>query len=244
MNQVFLGLANRVVGILPDPSYTEATNQALINLRSLDHFQWYVVPIFVLVFYMYFSEIEKKNWNVVMAGLAFWGLEWFFEILNAIFLYVHGTSAIWTTPCLNTFNTPAGIISIPNSALILTVGLNIEITLMFAFMGIVFAKVLPKNKKTKIMGIPNRVFFAFFNAILCVVVEIGLNRWDALIWEYWWWNWTMPLFIIIIGYSLYMFFSFWVHDMPSMKKKLAVVSSVYVLDIVCLILFMGILKWI
>ncbi len=131
-----------------------------------------------------------------------------------------------------------------NSAFVITVGLNIEICLMFAFMGIVFAKVLPKDKKMKIMGIPNRVFFAFSNAILCVIVEIILNRWNALIWQYWWWNWYNPILIIIIGYSLYMFFSFWVYDMPSMKKKITVVSSMYAVDIVCLILFMGILKWI
>ncbi len=230
MNSILLGAGSRAIGLMPDPTYTDATNLAIANLRSLDLFQWYLVPIYLLVFYIYFTEIEKKNWNVLMAGLAFWGLEWFLEILNALFLYFHGHSAIWTAPA--------------DSALLITVGLNIEITLMFAFMGIVFAKVLPKNKKLKIMGIPNRVLFAFVNAILCVVTEIGLNRWDALIWEYWWWNWYNPILIIIIGYSLYMFFSFWVYDMPSMKKKIAVVSTMYAIDIVCLILFMGILGWI
>jgi hypothetical protein len=231
MNAIMGNMAAQLIGVLhPDPSYTDATNLALLNLRSLDYFQWYLVPIYLLVFYIYFNEIEKKNWNVVLAGLAFWGLEWFLEILNALFLYVHGTSAIWTAPS--------------HSALVITVGLNIEITLMFAFMGIVFAKVLPKNKKMKIMGIPNRVFLAFLNAILCVITEIGLNRWNALIWEYKWWNWYNPILIIIIGYSLYMFFSFWVHDMTSMKKKIAVVSTMYAIDIVCLIVFMGILGWI
>jgi hypothetical protein len=230
MNSIFMGPAARAIALLPDPTYSDATNLAIANLRSLDFFQWYLVPIYLLVFYIYFNEIEKKNWNVVLAGLAFWGLEWFFEILNAIFLHVHGFSAIWTAPA--------------DSALIITVGLNIEITLMFAFMGIVFAKVLPKDRKMKIMGIPNRVFLAFLNAILCVITEIALNRWDALIWEYWWWNWKFPVLIIIIGYSLYMFFSFWVHDMTSMKKKIAVVSTMYAIDIVFLIVFMGILGWI
>jgi hypothetical protein len=41
-----------------------------------------------------------------------------------------------------------------------------------------------------------------------------------------------------------MFFSFWVYDMPSMKKKIAVVSTMYAIDAVCLIVFMGILGWI
>ncbi len=210
--------------------YTEATVQALSNLRDPGFFSWYVIPILVLVFYIYFTEIERKNWNVLFAGLAFWGLEWFIEILNALFLHFFGHSAVWTAPA--------------SSAYLITVGLNIEICMMFAFMGIVFAKVLPKDKKMKIMGIPNRWFLAIFNAILCVIVEIVLNLWNALIWEYWWWNIYNPILIIIIGYSLYMFFSFWVYDMKSVKKKVAVVSTMYAIDIVCLVAFMGILKWI
>jgi len=230
MNSILLGAGSRAIGLLPDPTYTDATNLAIANLRNLDLFQWYLVPIYLLVFYIYFTEIEKKNWNVLMAGLAFWGLEWFLEILNALFLYVHGHSAIWTAPA--------------DSALIITVGLNIEITMMFAFMGIVFAKVLPKDKKMKILGIPNRIFLAFFNAILCVITEIILNLWDALIWVYPWWSinhWYRPILIVIF---VYLFFSFWVYDMPSMKKKVAVVSTMYAIDIVCLIVFMGILGWI
>ena len=210
--------------------FTEATVQAMANLREPGFFSWYVIPILVLVFYIYFTEIEKKNWNVLFAGLAFWGLEWFIEILNALFLKAFGHSAVWTAPA--------------DSAYLITVGLNIEICMMFAFMGIVFAKALPKDKKMKIMGIPNRWFLAIFNAILCVIVEIILNLWNALIWEYWWWNIYNPILIIIIGYSLYMFFSFWVHDMKSVKKKVAVVSTMYAIDIVCLVVFMGILKWI
>jgi len=212
------------------PTYTEATVQALANLRSPDHFQWYVVPIFVMVFYIYYNEISKKNWNVVLAGLAFYGLEWFLELLNALFLHFNQHAAIWTAP--------------GDSAFLITVGLNIEITLMFAFMGIVFAKGLPVDKTKKILGIPNRWFFAFFNAILCVIVEIALNRWDALIWEYWWWNWYFPFLIIIIGYSLYMFFSFWVHDMDSREKQIKVVSAMFAIDIVGYTLFMWILGWI
>ncbi len=68
MNAIFLELSNRAIGLMPDPGYTEATNQAILNLRSPDFFQWYLVPIFVLVFYVYFNEVERKNWNVIMAG--------------------------------------------------------------------------------------------------------------------------------------------------------------------------------
>jgi hypothetical protein len=50
---------------------TEFASQALDGLRDGSHFEWYVVPILVLVFYIYAVEIERKNWNVLFAGLAF-----------------------------------------------------------------------------------------------------------------------------------------------------------------------------
>ncbi len=65
-------------------AYTEAAEQALRNLRSTANFQWFLIPLLAFCFYVYFVEVERKNWNVIMAGLAFWGLEWFLEICNAL----------------------------------------------------------------------------------------------------------------------------------------------------------------
>ena len=211
------------------PSYTDATIQALANLRSPDHFQWYVIPLFVFTLYVYYAEAERKNWNVVLAGLTFYGLEFFFEMLNGLFLHFNRHAALWTAPA--------------GSAFVITVGLNIEISLMFAVMAVMLLKVLPADKSLKILGVPNRWFFAILNSVLCVIVEIILNRWGALVWEYWWWNWYCPWLIIIFGYSIYMFFSFWVHDMPSRKKQIAVVSAMWAADAVGYGIFMGALKW-
>lgn len=211
-------------------TFTPASIEALANLRNPVHFQWYVVPIFVMVIYLYFDEAAKKNFNAILAGLAFYGLEWFIELCNALYLHFSQHSALWTAP--------------GKSAYVITVGLNIEITLMFAFMGLMFAKVLPADKTKRYLGIPNRTFLAILNSVLCVFIEIVLNRWNALIWEYWWWNWYCPFLIIIIGYSLYMFFSFWVHDMPSRKKQITVVSAMFAVDIVGYGLFMGVLGWV
>ena len=211
-------------------NYTDATRLALENLRSPDNFQWYLIPLMGFVFYAYFVEAEKKNWNVFLAGLAFYGLEFFIEMLNGLFLYFSQHSAVWTAPA--------------DSAYLITVGLNIEISMMFAVAGIAFAKVLPKDKKMKILGLPNRWVMAILNATFCVAIEIVLNLWDALIWEYWWWQARFPFLIIIIGYSLYMFFSSWVHDMPSRKKQIVVVSTMWAVDAVGYLVFMGILGWI
>jgi hypothetical protein len=211
-------------------TYTEASRLALANLRSPEHFQWYVIPIFALVVYTYAVEIERKNWNVVLAGLAFYGLEFFIEAINGLILHFTQHSALWTAPS--------------NSAFLLTVGLNIEITFIFAFAGLTFAKMLPADKNLKILGLNNRTVIAIGNAVFCVLVEIVLNRWDALIWEYWFWSARFPLLIVIFGYSLYMFFSFWVHDMDDRKRQIRVVAGMWAISAATYLVFMGILGWI
>ena len=50
---------------------TEAAQQALSILRDGSQFSWYVIPLFAFVVYVYANEIERRNWNLVLAGLAF-----------------------------------------------------------------------------------------------------------------------------------------------------------------------------
>jgi hypothetical protein len=45
--------------------------QALARLRDGSNFQWYVIPLLAFVFYVYTVEAEKRNWNLILAGLAF-----------------------------------------------------------------------------------------------------------------------------------------------------------------------------
>ena len=211
-------------------AYTQAAQEALRNLRSTSHFGWYLIPLLAFVFYVYFAEVERKNWNVVMAGLAFFGLEWFLEICNALWLHFSKHAAVWMTPS--------------RSAYIILVGLTIEISMMFAVAGVILAKSLPPDKKMKIWGIPNRWVLVVAYSLLFVFIEVILHFWGVLVWTYWWWNWPFVLLVIAIGYMPYMIFSFWVHDMESMRKKIAVVSGMFAVDVVCIIVFMGILKWI
>jgi hypothetical protein len=211
-------------------TYTDSSVQALNNLRNAGHFEWHLIVLLAFVIYVYATEIEKKRWNIVLAGLAFYGLEWFMEVLNGLWLHFSRHSAVWTTP--------------GDTAYLLLAGLTIEISMMFAVAGVVFAKLLPEDRTTKILGLPNRWFFVLFNAVFCVFVEVVLNRWGVLVWEYWWWNWPNVWLIIAVGYAPFMIFSFWVHDLESMRKKIAAVSTMYAIDAVCLIVFMGILGWI
>ncbi|HEY0087245.1 MAG TPA: hypothetical protein VGB37_00280, partial [Candidatus Lokiarchaeia archaeon] len=61
----------------------QATNDALSILRSGENFNFYVIFLLVLVLFIYFSEIKKKNWNAIAAGLALYMVHWLAEIINA-----------------------------------------------------------------------------------------------------------------------------------------------------------------
>jgi hypothetical protein len=204
--------------------------QALENLRDGSLFNWTVVPFLVLVIYIYAVEIERRNWNVLLAGLAFWGMDWFNEIWNGLVFHFTGYAPMWGAPA--------------DTAFLILIGLNIEICMMFAYLGIVAAKTLPRDPAMKILGIPNRWFLAVLLSILCVVVEIFLNAVDALTWDWAWWSVRSPIPIVIFGYLHFFVVAFWVHDMKTLRSKLITVGSIYAVDVAGLVLFGAMLGWI
>lgn len=209
---------------------TESAAAAMAILRDGSQFQWYVIPLFAFVVYVYANVIEKRDWSLVLAGLAFWGMDWFNEIWNGLVFHFTNYAPVWGAP--------------GDTAFLIFIGLNIEICFMFAVAGIVFAKMLPKDRHLKILGINNRIFFALANSIFCVIVELWLNSVNALTWDYSWWSAKAPFLIVIFGYLHFFLVSFWVFDMETIKKKLQVVGTIYAVDAVAIILFAGILGWI
>jgi hypothetical protein len=209
---------------------TEAALEAVNNLRQGSLFQWYVIPLLALVAYVYAVEVEKRNWSAVLAGLAFWGMDWFNEIWNALVFHFSGFAPVWGAPA--------------NTAYLILVGLNIEICFMFAIAGIVFTKQLPRDPGTRILGLPNRLFVAFAGSVFCVLVECWLNAVGALTWDYAWWNLRVPWLIFLVGYLPFFVVTFWVYDMKSVRKKVTTVGAIYAFDIVCLAVFGGVLGWI
>jgi hypothetical protein len=209
---------------------TQAASEALKILRDGSLFQWYVIPLFALTVYVYAAEIERQNWSLVFAGLAFWGMDWFNEIWNGLVFHFTQYAPVWGAP--------------GKTAFLILIGLNIEICFMFAIAGIAFAKMLPADKRLKILGVPNRLLFAIVNSIFCVIVEIILNSVSALTWDYSWWRASAPWLIFLIGYLPFFLVSFWVFDMKSIRQKITTVGVIYAVDIVCLVLFVGILRWI
>ncbi|MGB9594577.1 MAG: hypothetical protein ACPL7R_10625 [Anaerolineae bacterium] len=208
----------------------ESAAQALSILRDPTQFKWYVIPLFALVVIVYANEIERRNWSLVFAGLAYWGMDWFNEIWNGLVFHFTQYAPVWGAPGA--------------TAYLILIGLNIEICFMFAVAGIGFAKMLPPDKRMKVLGIPNRLFFAIAGSIFCVIVEILLNAANALTWEYAWWNAGAPWLIFLIGYLPFFLVSFWVYDMESVRNKAITVGSILGFDLVCLIVFAGILGWI
>jgi hypothetical protein len=209
---------------------TDAARDAWNILRDGSLFQWYVIPLFALVVYVYAVEIERRNWNLVFAGLAFWGMDWFNEIWNGLVFHFTQYAPVWGAP--------------GKTAYLILIGLNIEISFMFAIAGVVFSKMLPADKRVKILGLPNRLAFAILNAAFCVFVEVLLNSVGALTWDYPWWNARAPWLIFLFGYLHFFLVAFWVHDMESVRKKAITVGAIFAVDIVCLVVFAGLLNWI
>ncbi|MEJ2582551.1 MAG: hypothetical protein P8127_13095 [Acidobacteriota bacterium] len=208
---------------------TESAAQALSILRDASLFQWYVIPLFALVVYVYSVEIERRNWNLVFAGLAFWGMDWINEIWNSLVLHFSGYAPMWGAP--------------GKTALLILVGLNIEIMFMFSIAGIAFGKMLPPHKAQKILGLPNRLFFAITNSAFCVLVEIWLNDIGALTWDWRYWSASSPIPIFLFGYLHFFLVSYWVHDMKTVRAKAITVGVIFSVAIFGLVVF-GALGWI
>ena len=209
---------------------TGSALEAARILRDPGQFQWYVITLFALIVYVYAVEIERKNWDLVFAGLAYWGMDWFNEIWNGLVFHFTNYAPVWGAP--------------GKTAFLILIGLNIEICFMFAIAGIAFAKMLPAQKEMKILGIPNRLVFAVVGSIFCVFVEVLLNAANALTWDYSWWSAGAPWLIFLIGYLPFFLVSFWVFDMKTVKQKATTVGAILGVDALALAVFGLGLGWI
>ena len=203
----------------------ELTQQALELLRNGKNFQWYVIPLLALVMYVYANEYSKKNFKAIAAGLALYGVHWFYEILNALIQKFSG-HALWTVPT--------------GTSYLLLIGVGIELSLMFSIAGLVLSKFLPEDPKKKILGINNRVFFAIANAAGFSLIEIFLASTPAFHWVYNWWG-AFPVFVTT--YIPFFLAAFLCYDwQPKIQKRFLAV--IWGIDVVALIVFAGILHWI
>ena len=61
-----------------------------IIVRSTENFNWTFIFILAVVFYVYWSEYNKKNFKVIYAGFALYGVHWLYEICNAVIAHFFG----------------------------------------------------------------------------------------------------------------------------------------------------------
>jgi hypothetical protein len=203
----------------------QATEQALSILRSGQPFQWYVITLLALVFYVYFNEAQKKNWKGIAAGLSLYMVHWFVEIVNALIQHFSG-HALWTIPT--------------GTAFLILIGVGVELSLMFSISGLIFSKILPEDPKAKILGINSRLFIALFNAAFFSIFEIFLVKTPCFVWVYPWWG-SLSVFITV-------YIPFWVVSMYCYdwqpKTQIKVIGGMFAVNATMLIVFAGILKWI
>jgi len=204
----------------------DPTELALEQLRKMDQFQWYVIFMFVVVLYIYFSEVKKKNFNAIVAGLVLYTIHWFVEIINALVQHFLG-DALWTVP--------------DGSAFVLLVGVGIELSLMFSIAGITQTKLLPEDRKTKLFGlIPFPLAIGLGNALIASVLEIFLSRTNVFYWAHSWWNSITVFFAVYIPFFVVSAYSYY----WKRKYQLLFLGIGASVNIIMLIVFIPILDWI
>ncbi|MDY0313246.1 MAG: hypothetical protein RBR20_14110 [Desulfobacterales bacterium] len=215
---------------------TYASEQALRGLRDLSTLQWYVIPLLAIVFYIYASEIKKarrlRNWDAVLCGLTVFGMDFINETWNGWVFHLTQRSACWTAP--------------GPTALRTMVGWNIEIMFMFAIAGIIYYNTLSDSTREKILGIPERWFWAVAYSAFCVLVEVLLNLGGHLVWEYPWWNRSVQGVVLIF---LFGYFHFYVAcivtlSLKTMRAKTIFVGVLHAIAIVANVIALGHLGWV
>ncbi len=167
-----------------------------VIVRSTANFNWTFIFILCVVFYVYWSEIQKKEFKVIYAALALYGVHWLYEIGNAVIAHFFGYP-LWT-------------VSNASTTFILLIGVCWELSMMFSLAGMISFKMLPEKRtfKNKLMG-------AISMALLFALVESFLAGTEnhSFIWVYKWWG-VIPVFI-----TTYIPFFLASNFVPDMKPK-------------------------
>ena len=183
-----------------------------VNVRSTENFNWTFIFILAVVFYVYWTEINKKNFKAVYAGLALYGVHWLYEIGNAVIAHVFGYP-LWT-------------VSNASTTFILLIGVCWELSMMFALAGIISYKMLPENpnKKQKLLGaLEMALLFALFESFLAATSN------NSFIWVYKWWG-VIPVFI-----TTYVPFFLASNFVPFMKKPVKFLAILWGAVVVLLV---------
>ena len=181
-----------------------------IVVRSTENFNWTFIFILAVVFYIYWNEIRRKNWEVVYAGLALYGVHWLYEICNAVIGHFSGYP-LWS-------------VSNQSTTFILLIGVCWELSMMFSIAGMISFKMLPEDRSKRYFskdgkgGISCKLLSALEVALLFALVEsflAGTSN-NSFIWVYKWWG-VLPVFITT--YIPFYLAANYVPDMEPKKRK-------------------------
>ena len=181
-----------------------------IKVRDTSNFNWTFIFILAVIFYVYWSEIRKKNYEVVYAGLALYGVHWLYEICNAVIGHFAGYP-LWS-------------VSNESTTFILLIGVCWELSMMFMLAGIISFKMLPDDRNKRYFtkggkkGISCKLIGAIEMALLFALVEsfLAATSNHSFIWVYKWWG-VLPVFITT--YVPFFLASNYVPDMEPRKRK-------------------------
>ena len=181
-----------------------------IRVRSTENFNWTFIFILAVVFYVYWTEIHKKNTEAVCAGLALYGVHWLYEICNAVIGKVFGYP-LWS-------------VSNESTTFILLIGVCWELSMMFSLAGIISFKMLPHDRTKRYFskdgkgGIPCRLAGALEMALLFALFEsfLAATSNHSFIWVYRWWG-VLPVFITT--YVPFFLASNYVPDLEPKKRR-------------------------
>lgn len=159
-----------------------------IQVRSTANFNWTFIFILAVVFYIYWTEYNKKNWDAIYAGFALYGVHWLYEIGNAIIGHVTGYP-LWS-------------VSNESTTFILLIGVCWELSMMFSLAGIISFKMLPHDRTKRYFakngrrGISCKLVGAVEMALLFALFESFLAGTSnhSFIWVYKWWG-VLPVFV-------------------------------------------------
>ena len=182
-----------------------------IKVRSTENFNWTFIFILAVVFYVYWSEIHKKNKEIVIAGLALYGVHWLYEIMNAVIAKIFGY--------------PLWAVSNASTTFILLIGVCWELSMMFSLAGIISFKMLPEDRTKRYFakngrrGVSCKLVGALEMALLFALFESFLAGTSnhSFIWVYKWWG-VIPVFITT--YIPFFLASNYVPDMEPKKRRM------------------------
>lgn len=181
-----------------------------IKVRDTSNFNWTFIFILAVVFYIYWSNIHKKQYDFIYAGLALYGVHWLYEICNAVIGHFAGYP-LWS-------------VSNESTTFILLVGVCWELSMMFSIAGMISLKMLPEDRSKRYFtkggkkGISCKLVGAVEMALLFALFESFLAGTSnhSFIWVYKWWG-VLPVFITT--YVPFFLASNYVPDMEPAKRK-------------------------